>query len=113
MSLLNMSEKPASKKFLGIGCLYVLNLSDRIFSVFAQEAASFEIQADDCTTHGTSKEKKFRAFLNVESNYLVGSLLNGLIGENNQVHGKVTALTDPRKAKVSINDLDAHLVSKR
>ena len=38
-----------------------------------------DIHSDKYLTHGTSKAKKLRAFWEIESDYLVGRLLNALI----------------------------------
>ncbi len=96
-----MREKRALEKFLGIGCRYVLNFSGRTFSDFVHEAVNIEIQADDYTTHGTSKAKKLRAYWGVKSDYLVERLLNALIEENDQVYCRVRALADHREVTAS------------
>ncbi len=62
-----------------MGSGYVLNFSDRTFGEFVHEAVDIEIHSDEYSTHGSSKAKKLRAFWEVESDYLVGRLLNALI----------------------------------
>lgn len=79
MSSLDMREKRALEEFLGMGSGYVLNFSDHTFSKFVQEAVDFEIHSDKYSIHGSSKAKKLRAFWEVESDYVVGRLLNALI----------------------------------
>lgn len=79
MSSLNMREKRVLEDFLGMGGGYVLNFSDRTFGEFVHEAVGIEIHSDEYSIHGSSKAKKLRAFWEVESDYLVGRLLNALI----------------------------------
>lgn len=79
MSSLNMRDKRVLEEFLGRGSVYVLNFSDRTFGEFVQEAVDIEIHSDEYTIHGSSKAKKLRAFWEIESDYLVGRLLNALI----------------------------------
>lgn len=79
MSSLNIREKRVLEDFLGMGSGYVLNFSDRTFSEFVHEAVDIEIHSDEYSIHGSSKAKKLRAFWEVESDYLVGRLLNALI----------------------------------
>lgn len=79
MSSLNMREKRVLEEFLGMGGGYVLNFSDRTFGEFVHEAVDIEIHSDEYSIHGSSKAKKLRAFWEVESDYLVGRLLNALI----------------------------------
>lgn len=79
MSSLNMREKRVLEEFLGMGGGYVLNFSDRTFGDFIQEAVDIEIHTDEYSINGSSKAKKLRAFWEVESDYVVGRLLNALI----------------------------------
>jgi len=79
MSSLNMREKRVLEEFLGMGGGYVLNFSDRTFGEFVHETVDIEIHSDEYSIHGSSKAKKLRAFWEVESDYLVGRLLNALI----------------------------------
>lgn len=79
MSSLNMRDKPVLEEFFGMGSGYVLNFSDRTFGEFVQEAVDIEIHSDEFTIYGSSKAKKLRAFWEIESDYLVGRLLNALI----------------------------------
>lgn len=79
MSSLNMRDKRVLEEFLGMGGGYVLNFSDRTFGEFVHEAVEIEIHSDEYSMHGSSKAKKLRAFWEVESDYLVGRLLNALI----------------------------------
>ena len=81
MSSLTMRDKRVLEEFLGMGSGYVLNFSDRTFGDFVHEAVDIEINSDDYTIYGTSKAKKLRAFWEVESDYIIGRLLNALIEE--------------------------------
>jgi hypothetical protein len=79
MSSLTMRDKRVLEDVLGMGSGYVLNLSDRTFADFVHEAVDVEIRADEYTINGSSKAKKLQAFWDIESDYLVGRLLNALI----------------------------------
>lgn len=79
MSSLTMRDKRVLEDFLGMGSGYVLNFSDRTFAEFVHEAVDVEIHDDKYAIHGSSKAKKLRAFWDIESDYLVGRLLNALI----------------------------------
>lgn len=81
MSTLAMKEKRVLEEFLRMDSGYVLNFSDRTFGDFVREAVDIEIHSDEYTIQGTSKAKKLRAFWEIESDYLVGRLLNALIEE--------------------------------
>lgn len=74
-----MRDKRVLEEFFGMGSGYVLNFSDRTFGEFVHEAVDIEIHSDEYSIHGLSKAKKLRAFWEIESDYLVGRLLNALI----------------------------------
>lgn len=74
-----MRDKRVLEKFFGMSSGYILNFSDRTFGEFVHEAVDIEIHSDEYSIHGSSKAKKLRAFWEVESDYLVGRLLNALI----------------------------------
>jgi hypothetical protein len=79
MSSLTMRDKRVLEDVLGMGSGYVLNFSDQTFADFVHEAVDVEIRGDEYTINGSSKAKKLRAFWDIESDYLVGRLLNALI----------------------------------
>ena len=79
MSSLNMRDKRVLEEFLEMGAGYVLDFSDRTFSELVQKAVDIKIHSEAYTIHGPSKAKKLRAFWEIESDYLVGRLLNALI----------------------------------
>jgi len=56
-----------------------LDFSDRTFGDFCAEAVDVDIHSGKYLAYGTSKAKKLRAFWEIESDYLVGRLLNNLI----------------------------------
>lgn len=64
-----------------MGSGYVLNFSDRTFGDFVHEVVDIEIHSEKYTINGSSKAKKLRAFWEIESDYIVGRLLNALIEE--------------------------------
>ena len=79
MSSLHMRDKRLLEGFMGMDSGYVLNFSDRTFGEFLHEAVDIEIHSEKYTFQGTSKAKKLRALWEVESDYIVGRLLNALI----------------------------------
>lgn len=81
MSSLKMRDKRVLEEFLEMDSGYVLNFSDRTFGDFVHEAVDIEIHSEEYTTHGSSKAKKLRAFWEIESDYIVGRLVNALIDE--------------------------------
>jgi hypothetical protein len=87
MGSLNMQDKRVLEKFLGMGGGYVLNFSDRTFGEFVHEVVGIEIHLEKYTIHGSSKAKKLRVFWEVESDYIVGRLLNALIIEAEDTTG--------------------------
>lgn len=97
MSSLTTRDKRVLEDFLGMRSGYVLNFSDRTFADFIHEAVEVEIHADVYTTHGSSKAKKLRAFWEIESDYLVGRLLNALIDYAEETAHETTA-DDKKKA---------------
>lgn len=75
---------------------YVLDFTDRTFSEFFREY-QINIDADKYLVNGQSKMKRLRAFWEIESDLLVGKILNGLL-EYAQVIGNV-AEADLKAAK--------------
>lgn len=99
MSSLTMRDKRVLEDFLGMGSGYVLNFSDRTFADFVHEAVDIEIHADEYTIHGASKAKKLRAFWDIESDYIVGRLLNALIDYAKETAHETTE-EDKKKAEL-------------
>ena len=81
MSSLTMREKRVLEEYLGMRSGYVLNFSDRTYGEFVHDVVDIEIHSEQYTIHGTSKANKLRAFWEIESDYIVGRLLNALIEE--------------------------------
>ena len=79
MSSLTMIEKRVLENFLEMGFGYVLDFSDRTFSELVLGSVDIDIHSDKYMIDGTSKAKKLRAFWKIESDNLVGQLLNDLI----------------------------------
>jgi hypothetical protein len=78
MSDLSGSERRKLEKLLGMSSGYVLNFSDRTFSDFFSEYR-VEIDAERYRVRGTSKANRMRAFWDLDSNYVVGRVIGGLI----------------------------------
>lgn len=99
MSSITMRDKRVLEDFLGMGSGYVLNFSDRTFAEFVNEAVDIEINAGEYTIHGASKAKKLRAFWDIESDYIVGRLLNALIDYAEETAHE-TSLEDKKKTEL-------------
>lgn len=78
MSSLKMQDKRVLEEFFGMSSGYVLIFSDRTFGEFVLEVVDIDIHSNEYTIHGSSKAKKFRAFWEGESDYLMGRLLKAL-----------------------------------
>jgi hypothetical protein len=66
----------AMSKFRGAG--YVLEFSDRTFTLFFQEEFGIDIDHEKYAVHGGSKGKRLRTFLSVEDGTLVARVLRTL-----------------------------------
>jgi hypothetical protein len=99
MSRLTTRDKRALEDFLGMGSGFVLDFSDRTFADFVHEAVEIGIHADKYTVNGTSKANKLRTFWGVESDYLVGRLLDALIDYADD-SDLVTTEEDKRKSNL-------------
>jgi len=78
MSDLNGSERRKLEKLFSMDTGYVLNFSDRTFGDFFSEYR-VEIDAERYKARGTSKANRMRTFWELDSNYLVGRVISGLI----------------------------------
>ncbi len=88
---------------------YVLNFSDRTFGEFFEEAAGVDIHSERYTIQGTSKANKLRAFWKLESDYLVGKVLQALVDYANSLD-TIPFEGDDALAKQS-RDIAARLLS--
>ena len=79
MSSLSFAEKLCVEKVLHMSTGFVLNFTDKTFGEFIYESIGIEIHNECYCINGTSKAKKLRAFWEVESDYLVGRLLDSLL----------------------------------
>lgn len=97
MSSLTIQDKRLLEDFLRMDGGYVLNFSDRTFGDLVFDAVDVDIHDDKYTNNGTSKAKKLRAFWEIESDYLVGRLLNALIDYAEETADEITE-QDKKKA---------------
>jgi hypothetical protein len=79
MSSLTLQDKRLLEGFLRMREGYVLDFTNPSFGDFVFGAVDMDIHDDKYTIHGTSKANKLRAFWVIESDYLVGRLLNALL----------------------------------
>lgn len=104
-----MREKRLLEEFLGMSSGYVLNFSDRTFGEFCEEAFDIDIHSDKYLKHGTSKAKKLRAFWEIESDYLVGRLVNALIDYAEEATRELAA--DDRKLAKRCREIATRLLA--
>jgi hypothetical protein len=79
MSTLKMLERGCLEKLFGMGSGYVMDFSNRTFEEFFHENARTDIYADRYAFNGDSKAKRLRAFIEVESDPVVGKMLAELL----------------------------------
>lgn len=78
MSNLVQKEKRKLELLFDMASGYVLDFSNRTFDEFLSEFG-IDIYNDKYATNGDSKAKRMRAFWDLESNYLVGTIIKELI----------------------------------
>lgn len=76
MAELTYIEKETIEKFLGMGGGYVLDFSNRTFEEFVGSALGLNIYDEKYHYASNSKANILRGFIKVESNYVLGKLLN-------------------------------------
>lgn len=79
MSNLKMLERDCFERLFGMGSGYVMDFSNRTFSEFFRESVRIDIYADKYAANGDSKAKRLRAFIEIESDTLVGKVLSDLL----------------------------------
>jgi len=82
MSSLTNIEKIKIEKFFemgGKGSGYVLDFSDRTFQDFILSAAGLDIRNDKYINGSNSKAQRLRAFIQKESDNVVGKLFSELV----------------------------------
>lgn len=78
MAEINYGDKLTIEKFLGMGSGYVLDFSNRSFEEFVYDAVGVNIYDDKYDYESGSKANRLRAFIKIESNYRVGTLIEAL-----------------------------------
>lgn len=79
MSTLKTIDRLPFEDLLGMSGGYVLDFSDATFASFFAESVGRDIHDKKYTTQGNSKSKKLRAFLDIESDAVVGKVLRELV----------------------------------
>lgn len=79
MSTLKTLEKTQLEDLLGMSSGYVLDFTNRTFADFFNESANTDIYAHKYATKGNSKAKRLCAFWEIESDVVVGKVLNEFI----------------------------------
>jgi len=87
MSDLSSTEKRKLERLFGMSGGYVLDFSNRTFAEFVEEHTERDIY-DARYAHGSSDSKanRLRGFWTVESNHLVGKLIDALIGYGEEIN---------------------------
>lgn len=78
MADLNFAEKRKLERALEMGDGYVLDFSNRTFEAFIHDSVGIEIYDNKYDLASGSKANRMRAFWDLESNYIVGKLLDDL-----------------------------------
>jgi hypothetical protein len=78
MAEINYGDKMTIEKFLGMGDGYVFRFSNRSFEEFIYDAVNINIYDSKYDYASGSKANRLRAFLKIESNYRVATLLSAL-----------------------------------
>ena len=104
MSSLKMLERDCIEELFGMGSGYVMDFSNRTFSEFFRESARVDIYSDKYAANGDSKAKRLRAFIELETDPLVGKTLSDLLEywryKTSQPNTKETALAERAKQVV-------------
>lgn len=79
MSSLQMLERECLEDLFGMGSGYVLDFSNRTFSEFFRESVRIDIYSDKYATSGDSRARRFRAFIELEVDALVGKMISDLL----------------------------------
>lgn len=79
MSSFKMLERQCIEELFGMGSGYVLDFSNPTFSEFFRESARIDIYSEKYAINGDSKAKRLRAFIELESDVLVGRVLFDLV----------------------------------
>ena len=79
MATLSSIEKRKLERLLGMGGGYVLNFSDRTFSMFFEEHTGLDIDDRRYRGSGTSKANRMRGFWAVEPDHVVAKVLLAMI----------------------------------
>src|SRR5882672_2955769 len=98
MSSLKMLERECLEELFGMGGGYVMDFSNRTFSEFFRESARVDIYADKYAKNGDSKARRLRAFVELESDPVIGKTITDLLEywryKTQQPTAKETALAD-------------------
>jgi hypothetical protein len=74
-----MLERDCFEELFGMGSGYVLDFSNRTFAEFVRETAGIDIYDNRYAINGDSKAMRLRAFIELESDSLVGKVLSELL----------------------------------
>ena len=91
MSSLKPLDKRCLEDLFGMSTGYVLDFSNRTFSNFFREYANIDIDAQKYAINGSSKANRFRAFIDLEQDALVGKILAELLEYWRYTHSQPTA----------------------
>jgi len=79
MADLKFQERKYLEKLMGMGSGYVLDFSNRTFREFVHDTVKIDIDEAKYYANGESKANRLRTFLQLESDYNAGVLIQGLL----------------------------------
>ena len=89
MSDLNAMEKRKLERAFNMGSGYVLEFSNRTFEDFVADCTGIEIYDDKYSYESGSKANRLRAFWEIESNSIVGKLLDEIFNNWSELSSSV------------------------
>lgn len=93
MANLSFADRRTLEQAFGMGSGYVLDFSNRTFADFIQDSTGRDIYDGRYSVNGTSKANHLRSFWQLESDAVVGRLLEALVE-----HGLAIQAVDQREA---------------
>lgn len=92
MAKLLLKEKNTIEKLLDMGSGYVSDFSNNTFRLFIGEFFNIDIYESKYSTQGESKANRLRSLLEIESEYIVSTVLKGLLEHQIAVDNRLASL---------------------
>jgi len=122
MAELKFQERQYLEKLMRMEGGYILDFTNRTFREFVHDTTKIDIDKERFYVNGDSKAKRFRTFIEIESDYNVGIAIKGLcdywlmkvnLGEfqhtqtDENLHEECLKLADRLKSGAIVENLDA------